>query len=232
MRRRGDAGLLVTGVPVAILNGVLTRRKSATPGDVAYLLDIVAAPGIPHRLTLRPGCSPKLIDLARTRGMVEIESLPLMAMQGDVSALREAANHQDLSIRMLEPDEAGIHARLSAEAFQAPIATSERLVPPAALRRPGARAYLGTVDGEPVTTALGYSDGDYVGIFGVATPLRHRGRGYGAAVTARAVLDGFEAGASVAYLQSSPLGFRIYERLGFRTLETWSVWVSGPPSRS
>ena len=42
----------------------------------------------------------------------------------------------------------------------------------------------------------------------------------------RAVLDGFNAGASVAYPQSSPMGLRVYERLGFQTLETWSVWIT------
>jgi predicted GNAT family acetyltransferase len=76
------------------------------------------------------------------------------------------------------------------------------------------------------STALGVTDGDHVGIFNVATPPAHRGKGYGAAITAWAVGDGFQNGASVAFLQSSPMGFRVYERLGFRTVEDWSVWIS------
>jgi N-acetylglutamate synthase len=66
---------------------------------------------------------------------------------------------------------------------------------------------------------------DHVGVFNVATPSRHRRRGYGAAVTARVVADGVAAGASWAWLQSSPSGYAIYERLGFRTLERWLTWV-------
>jgi predicted GNAT family acetyltransferase len=87
------------------------------------------------------------------------------------------------------------------------------------------------VDGVPVTTALSSAFGDYVGIFNVATPSRHRRRGYGAAITARAVLDGFEGGASFAYLQASAIGLKVYEQLGFQTLEVWRTWVSAP-SRS
>jgi predicted GNAT family acetyltransferase len=66
---------------------------------------------------------------------------------------------------------------------------------------------------------------DYVGVFNVATPPEHRRRGYGAAITARVVSDGLAAGARWAWLQSSPAGYRVYEELGFRTLERWLAWV-------
>jgi hypothetical protein len=51
-------------------------------------------------------------------------------------------------------------------------------------------------------------------------PLRRRG--YGAALTARAVLDVIAAGARRALLMSSEMGLTTYERLGFQTLEVWS----------
>ena len=231
-QRSGDAGLLITGVPFPTLNGVLTIRTSAKADDVDRLLDVAAGQGLPHSLLLRPGCNQELVELVKARGFVEDESIPLMAMERDVEPIREAADHPDLAIRQLEPDEARLHASIGAEGFEAPIEAFERLIAPAALRLPGFRAYVGFADGEPVTTAVGSTIGHYVGVFDVATPERHRGRGYGRAVTARAMLDGFGSGAAHAYLQSSPMGFRIYERLGFRTLEVWSVWVSGPPSHS
>lgn len=93
---------------------------------------------------------------------------------------------------------------------------------------PGLRMYVGTVDEVPVTTALSVpTSGDSVGIFNVATPPAHRGHGYGAAVTAAAIADGMAAGARWSWLQSSPEGVGVYERLGFRTVESWAMWVSG-----
>jgi N-acetylglutamate synthase len=228
----GDAGLMITRVAFPTLNGVLTIRSTAKAEDVDRLLDVAADQGLPHSLLLRPGCSPELVELVKARGFVEDESIPLMAMERDVESIREAANHPDITIRQLDPEEAGLHALIGAEGFEAPREAFERLVSPAALRLSGFRAYVGLADGEAVTTAVGSTTGKYVGIFDVATPDRHRGRGYGRAVTARAALDGFESGAAYAYLQSSPMGFKVYERLGFRTLETWSVWVSGSPSHS
>lgn len=221
----GDAGLMITGVPIPTLNGVLTLRTTATVDDVRYLLDIVARTNLPHSILIRPGSTSELIDLAHERGLVEDEPIPLMAMHLNHSA-REFAHHPDLSIRTLDPDEAGIHTSLAADGFEAPLEMFEGLVTPAVLAQPGSHAYVGSVDGRDVVTALSSTSEDHVGIFDVATPPAHRGRGYGTAITAHAALEGFNAGASFAYLQSSPAGFRIYERLGFRTLETWSVWIT------
>jgi GNAT superfamily N-acetyltransferase len=58
------------------------------------------------------------------------------------------------------------------------------------------------------------------------TPGPHRRRGYGAAITAHAALDARAAGAKWAWLQSTEAGHRVYERLGFTTLERWPVWSS------
>lgn len=226
MQVAGEASLLITGVRVPTLNGVFTLRPSATVADVARLLDIAAATGLPHSLQLRPGCSDELVELARARGLVEDEAVPLMAMERALERVRDASRHPEMTIRLLEPDECGIHIAISAEAFQSPPEAFERLVTPAVMRLPGHRTYVGTAAGEAVTTAIGSTFGDYVGIFDVATPERYRGRGFGAAVTARAVLDGYEAGASLAYLQSSAMGLKVYERIGFRTLEVWPTWIT------
>jgi GNAT superfamily N-acetyltransferase len=62
----------------------------------------------------------------------------------------------------------------------------------------------------------------------VATPEEHRGHGFGGAVTAHAVEAGRSEGARGAYLQSSPMGLPVYQRLGFVTVERWRQWM---PSR-
>jgi ribosomal protein S18 acetylase RimI-like enzyme len=83
--------------------------------------------------------------------------------------------------------------------------------------------YVGRVDGELVATALGITVDDVTGVFNVATMPAHRGRGHGAALTARVVRDGFARGASLAYLQSSTMGHGLYRRLGFRDVEEYCL---------
>jgi N-acetylglutamate synthase len=92
----------------------------------------------------------------------------------------------------------------------------------------GIRFYLGRSNGQDVTTAVHFVVGDAVGIFNVATPDEYRGQGYGAAITAHAVREGFAAGASFAFLQSSAMGESVYRRLGFREVETYTLFTRPP----
>jgi ribosomal protein S18 acetylase RimI-like enzyme len=94
------------------------------------------------------------------------------------------------------------------------------------LRADGLDLWLAYVDGEPVSTALGQTIGDAVGIFNVATPPEHRRKGYGTWATAQAVRAGFEAGAAFAYLQSSETGFGIYRALGFEQVCEYRLFAA------
>ena len=223
---RAEPGALavVTGVALPTLNGVCVASLDADAEVVADLLDQVAATGLPHSLLVRPDVAKRVTDLAVARGMTR-EQLPLMVLE-DSSQLGAVQATDGLVIRELVPAEAHLHAKAVAAGFEVPVEPFLQLMTPASLELPGVHCYLGEVDRQPVTTGFGVTLGSYVGIFDIATPPAHRRRGYGAAVTARAVTDGLAGGAKWAWLQPSELGYRVYERLGFRTAEVWSCWLS------
>ena len=82
-------------------------------------------------------------------------------------------------------------------------------------------AFTARVDGEvAATAALVVSDG-VAGVYNVATPEQWRRRGLGEAATRAAVAEGKARGCSIATLQSSDMGYPIYERMGFRTVVHW-----------
>jgi ribosomal protein S18 acetylase RimI-like enzyme len=84
-------------------------------------------------------------------------------------------------------------------------------------------------DGDvPVSAACGYLRGTTGGIYSVATPAEFRGRGFAAAVTAVATNHLFELGASEVVLQSSKLGFGVYERLGFSVYDHYERFTISP----
>jgi ribosomal protein S18 acetylase RimI-like enzyme len=153
------------------------------------------------------------------------ENIPLMALENP-RQLDAAQAASGLVIRELSPDEAPSHARAAAAGFEIPQQVLHQLMTPEVLAAPGVRCYVGEAGGQPVTTGLGVTLGSSVAIFNIATPPEHRRRGYGGAVTARAVADGLAAGAKWSALQSSTDGYEVYERLGFRMLEAWSCWVA------
>ena len=78
------------------------------------------------------------------------------------------------------------------------------------------RNYLGFLNGEPVSTSCLFIGGDVAGIYSVATLPHARGKGIGAALTMRPLLDVRKMGHRIGVLQSSDMGYNIYKRLGFR----------------
>jgi GNAT superfamily N-acetyltransferase len=223
--REGGAFAAVTGVALPTLNSVWGERIDPDPSAVAGLLDRVKATGLPHCLQLRPGISPALTELAESRGMVADGEIPLMLM-GKPAAIAHAPEAAGLRLRQLRPEEASLHTRVTAAGFEAPEEPFLQLMTPDVLRLPGVRCYVGDVGSQPVTTGLGVTLGAFTALFTIATLPAYRGRGYGTAMTARIVADGLAAGAKWSWLQSSPAGYTTYDRLGFRTVESWPCWLS------
>jgi hypothetical protein len=223
--RHGGAVAWVSGVGLPMLNGVWAEHADPDPDAVAGLLDRVKATGLPYCLQLRPGAGAALAELAAARAMSLETQIPLMVME-DPAAVTRARQPAGLGLRELSPDQADLHASVAAAAFEAPEEMFAQLMTPDLLRLPGVRCYLGEMDGRAVTTGLGVTLGDFIGVFNIATPPARRRQGYGAAVTVRAVADGLAAGAKWSWLQSSPPGYATYTRLGFQTVETWPCWVA------
>jgi GNAT superfamily N-acetyltransferase len=88
--------------------------------------------------------------------------------------------------------------------------------------------YLGYVGVKPVATSLRIRTGDVAGVYFVSTLAEFRRRGFGEAMTRRAIADGRTAGCTLGYLQASKMGRPIYERMGFRVFEEYSEWKAKP----
>ena len=223
----GDgADAIVTGLPLSSQNGVWATRPDVPASVVAGLLDHVAATGLPHLLALRGDTAPDVIDVARGRGMTLSGEEPAMILR-DTATIVTAARVPHLSIREIGPGEGALHAAVAGSVFDVAPETFEQLMNPRALAVPGIRCYVGEAGGETGVTGVGVTLLGTTAVFSVATLPEQRRRGFGTAVTARAVADGLASGATWAWLHSSETGYRVYERLGFRTVETASFWSAG-----
>jgi len=86
----------------------------------------------------------------------------------------------------------------------------------ATLSDPNGMSYLAFVHDQPVAVSTILYRAGVAGMFNVATLKEWRGKGLGAAVTLRPLLDARAKGYRVGTLQSSEMGYNVYQRLGFK----------------
>ncbi|HEX8697611.1 MAG TPA: GNAT family N-acetyltransferase [Myxococcaceae bacterium] len=80
-------------------------------------------------------------------------------------------------------------------------------------------------NGRLLSGGMAFDAGDTVGIYLMATALSVRGRGLASDVMRGMLLEAQARGRTAAVLQTTPLGHRVYQRIGFRDLETWTSWA-------
>jgi N-acetylglutamate synthase len=214
-RRVGHVRLLFPAVPIHVFNGVVVETE---PCDgIADSIREVEEHGLPCGVQVRAGRHPGVDEEAATLGLTARVPMPGMSVSPDEFVDRPAPDLEIVPAR----DEEGLReaADASAAGFSGSLEAILPLYSPSILELTGFTVYLGRIDGETVTTAMGYQTVRDVAIFSVATHPRHRRRGYGAAITAQAARDGFANGSDLAWLQTSDIGESVYRGLGFRHVE-------------
>ena len=91
--------------------------------------------------------------------------------------------------------------------------------------------YLGYLDGVPVSSNFLMYDREGVGMYKTVTVPGYDRRGIGTSMVLTSLLDAWERGYKVAILQSSPMGYKVYERVGFKEngkMDWWMyTWAEG-----
>jgi Acetyltransferase (GNAT) domain len=100
------------------------------------------------------------------------------------------------------------------------------------LRADDVAAFLIRLDGQAASIAMTLVSHGVAGIYWVGSTAEARGRGLGWAVTAAAVNAGFDFGAELAALQASPMGEKLYLRMGFEKTHDYRLLLCRPPEAS
>ncbi|HZR84778.1 MAG TPA: hypothetical protein VFD92_27030 [Candidatus Binatia bacterium] len=177
---------------------------------------------------LRPG-----LEAAGYLGLI---ATPGMALRRERWRAPEAVAPPGLEIRPVATlDDARAYGEVVAEAFSvygvARAAVRSFFTRRESLAGDAVQGFLGWIDGVPVTAAALYVSGDVAGVGWVGTLPSFFGRRLAEAATARVVEEGFRRGLALANLQASPLGEKLYARMGFETPTRYNVFVPMPRSQ-
>ena len=226
-RRNGYDFMAFPQIPIPQFNGVWPRDDAAAPALADAVAEIEQL-GLPYSVQVRRGLTPACEAEARGLGLTAEEPIPgMVARPGELAAPEPEGLEV---VRVSTADGLAQALAIAAAGFEVPadLLAPMYLLDVAAVD--GLVYYLGRVDGRDVSTSVGYTLDDTVGVFNVATPPEHRGRGYGAALTVEAARQGFDGGAELAWLQASAMGVGVYRRLGFREVEEYLLLTAPPPA--
>ena len=231
-----DALWFVSGIPLQVPNGVVRFRAipERASGRIDALLGEYAQRHVPSCWLLNPSTTPaNLAELLHARGFFS-EFAPGMA--ADLHAV-------DFDVPLAAGLKVQLVANETAMADWLRVLVVGSSFPPEVERvlfdllvRQGfhfnrdVRFFLGTLNGQPASTSMLFLGGGIAGIYCVATVPDARQRGLGTALTLAAMREGLADGYHVAGLQSSEMGLRVYQRLGFREYCTFGTCFSPPGS--
>jgi len=226
-QERGDGVVLnVIGLGSASTNALHILEPTASLSDARRFVDRLQQADLPFVLRVRPGAPDWVADLASSAGLQSQVEFPIMRLAPPA----RAPLHVGPDIVEVDAEDADLVQRVT-EAFTAgnevPPGVFDPLVAPRMFDRPEVSVYAAVDESAVTSVGIRLQVPGAVGVFGVATPPAFRRQGFGEAITARIVADGLGAGARSAFLGATPMGYRIYERLGFRTVETWTFHVPG-----
>ena len=229
LRRAGvrDAVVYTSDVPFPLFNLVSTAdfRPGTEAERTGDLADLMTAHGLPWLWWETPGHEPDPEALT-ARGLRR-EGVPGMyaELSGPVDVRR--------GLRLERATDASLTAYM--DVFLAGFEMPEFL------REPMGELFLQALDSELFVHLLAWEDDvpagcgtvflhdGCAGIYNVAVPQAHRGRGIGQAMTAALMNVGVEAGCTHAILHATELGRPVYERLGFEEVCQTPQWVWMPP---
>ncbi len=219
--RAGYRLVVCPRVPFPGLNGIWAEvaDESAAVDELERAINEVEGLGVPCWIEVRAGRTLAIERVARGLGFTRKDSIPGMVVRPAELAIVPDPEVEVTRVR----DAAGlaVAATVAAAGFEVPREHFAALFTPRVAETPGLSIYVAQAKGRPISTATVWIGDGSVGIFNVATPPEHRGRGYGRALTAKAIAVGFSSGADLAWLQASPLGEPVYRAMGFRQVETY-----------
>lgn len=222
-----------TGFPSPAFNGAIVI---GSPSDLTPVLDgaIAFCRGkVPWSLSMRGETWAAVRGQLEPQGFHSIQSLPAMLLSS-LDRPEPPVPAGLTIVRVRTATELGAFFATGARGFGFPGGVLRGLFRDKVLQGlvddPHAEWYVGLLEGRPVATSMRGVFGELSYVAWVSVVPEHRKKGFGEAMTWRAVLSGRSGGARVGFLRASEMGNPVYRKMGFVEVGTYHVIAA--PDRS
>lgn len=222
-----EVTLVDSGTPAAELNVAFVTPGAEARTAAMRAAEFFAERARPWRIEVPVALRDRVEEVARSAGLAETEIRPALVLYP--AQLVGGKPTPELRIdRVTSPAGMLSFMRTLLEGFGAESLPGQE--PTSRIEVPHLSCYLGSVDGEPLATSVLFNYRGVAGIYAVTTLERARRRGYGRAITEKAIRDGLRAGATRGFLQASDMGRPVYEAMGFRSAFDHITWRAPAPA--
>ena len=225
VRLAGACALGLSGEKVADLNMLLLGPPDGHAQ--AFMEEGVAradAREVELLALMAPSVADALAPAAERLGLAAAGAVPLMVQRASAEA------RLGRTCRIEEVRDAGmaeIASDLIAAAFSLPRDVVGRTLDSQISPTSTASIYVAFAGDEPMSSVTVTRTGDTVGIWTMATPPEHQGKGMGRALLSRIIERMRHEGVGRFFLYATQAGFPLYSSLGFVTLAEEAAWVKG-----
>ncbi len=216
-RQFGPLAAASAGVPVPLFNRVFLFEVPHA-GDLSAAVAWMAERDVPFLVTVTGPVLENVTSHLDDLDLVRAGEQPGMAM-ASLDGIPPPGSAADIA-EVTDPDEREAFSAVTASAFGMEPDGAEQL-DRAALAAENVRLFLGSLDGRPAASGLLVRSGDVAGLYSIGVREPFRRRGIGEAMSRAVLRAGREAGCRVGVLQSSEMGYPLYERMGFETVVTY-----------
>jgi ribosomal protein S18 acetylase RimI-like enzyme len=216
--------LALSNEPVADMN-MLIAGAGADQGHFRHMVSSCLDRKLPFLVMIYPDADEALDDIAADLGLVYAVDFPIMVRED--LPLEPSGNPDVDVVQAKSAGDADASADVMVSAYSMPKDSVLRALPASLFAVPGADVYVARLNGEAAGSVTLTYHGDTCGIWAMGTDAARQRGGIGLRLLSTAMVQARNSGIRRFFLGSTPAGFRLYEGLGFKTVCSARVWVSG-----
>ncbi len=216
--------LALSNEPIADMN-MLIVGGSADQGHFREMAGSCIDRRLPFLVMFFPEVGKAFDDTAAELGLVYAVDFPIMVRED--LPLEPSGNPDAEVVRASCDEDAYASADVTVSAYSMPKDSVLRALPASLFESTGVDVYVARLEGEAAGSVTLTYHGDTCGIWAMGTNTALQRGGIGRRLLSTAMVQARDSGIRRFFLGATPAGYRLYEGLGFETVCSARVWVSG-----
>jgi GNAT superfamily N-acetyltransferase len=214
----------LTGEPLADFNTLSIGPNPEAEAFLTQSMARVGERGLPLPAMMTPDVAQILAPAATRLGLTAAGAAPLMVLRAGtpVQPSRPLKVTRALGLELV-----GVAGDLASAAFSLPRDAVARCIDVGITETSGVETWIAWGDDGPMSAVSVTPAGTTAGIWSMATPPEHQGKGMGRALLTQVIDDCRGRGVERFFLIATEAGRPLYASLGFETIADLSAWVLG-----